>query len=257
MLSKTEWLDCKMNVCKKLFDDIRRRRTSKPRSTSSALLQSVRDLVRPNEGMSCISVSVIRIFSDGYAHPDSSTHQYRSHYQSWDSLGSRTSLFNRVASLVSLVRGLQDNGAPHGAFLGPRAYWSWTYRSHRCSLVGLYIRVAFDKLDSVSLFSSIRFSRLKRSNTLSSSRAKATMGATTNNSDEKPDVMMVEKAINDDVEGNPVKAPQVHHFEGFNVLGLSAEDAEFWQNYSAAERKKTMHKVSIRPHTQIRYRTFD
>lgn len=83
------------------------------------------------------------------------------------------------------------------------------------------------------------------------------MGATTNNSDEKPDVMMVEKAINDDVEGNPVKAPQVHHIEGFNVLGLSAEDAEFWQNYSAAERKKTMHKVSIRTHTQIRDRTFD
>lgn len=70
------------------------------------------------------------------------------------------------------------------------------------------------------------------------------MGTTANNSDEKDDVMMVENAINDDVESNPVKAPQVYHIDGFSVLGLSAEDAEFYQNYSLADRKKTMHKVS-------------
>jgi len=65
-----------------------------------------------------------------------------------------------------------------------------------------------------------------------------------NTSDEKEDIMMVENAINDDVEGNPVKAPQVYHIDGFSVLGLSPDDAEFYQNYSPAERKKTMHKVS-------------
>ena len=69
------------------------------------------------------------------------------------------------------------------------------------------------------------------------------MGTTVNGSDEKSDVMMVEKVINDDVESNPVKAPQVYHIDGFSVLGLSAEDAEFYQNYSAVDRKRTMHKV--------------
>lgn len=68
--------------------------------------------------------------------------------------------------------------------------------------------------------------------------------AATNVSDEKPDVMMVENAIRDDLEDNPEKAPQVLHVDGFNVLGLSAEDAEFYQNYSDKDRKKTMHKVS-------------
>lgn len=69
------------------------------------------------------------------------------------------------------------------------------------------------------------------------------MAVTTNNpADEKEDVMMVE-TVQDDVEGNPEKAPRVFHVDGFNVLGLSAEDAEFYENYSAVERKKTMHKV--------------
>ena len=78
---------------------------------------------------------------------------------------------------------------------------------------------------------------------MSNLTTKATMGTTVNGSDEKPDVMMVEKVINDDIEGNPVKAPQVYHIDGFSVLGLSAEDAEFYQNYSAVDRKRTMHKV--------------
>jgi len=68
--------------------------------------------------------------------------------------------------------------------------------------------------------------------------------AATHVSDEKPDVMMVENAIRDDLEDNPEKAPQVLHVDGFNVLGLSPEDAEFYQNYSDKDRKKTMHKVS-------------
>lgn len=64
-----------------------------------------------------------------------------------------------------------------------------------------------------------------------------------NNSDDKPDVMMVETAIRDDLEGNPDKAPQVFHIDDFSVSGLSPEDAEFYQNYSDKDRKKTMHKV--------------
>jgi hypothetical protein len=82
----------------------------------------------------------------------------------------------------------------------------------------------------------------------------ATMGVPVNNSDGKPDVMMVENAINDDVESNPVKAPQVYHIDGFSVLGLSAEDAEFYQAYSAVDRKKTMHKVNKCPSSRSRFR---
>lgn len=80
------------------------------------------------------------------------------------------------------------------------------------------------------------------------------MGVSVNNSDEKPDVMMVEKAINDDVENNPVKAPQVYHIDGFSVLGLSAEDAEFYQDYSAVDRKKKMHKVNRCPSSRSNFR---
>lgn len=63
-------------------------------------------------------------------------------------------------------------------------------------------------------------------------------------SDDKPDVMTIETAMRDDLEGNPGKAPQVFHIGGFSVLGLSTEDAEFYQDFSAKDRKKTMHKVS-------------
>jgi hypothetical protein len=68
--------------------------------------------------------------------------------------------------------------------------------------------------------------------------------AAVNDPDDKPDVMMIETAIKDDLEGNPDKAPQVFHIDGFSVLGLSPEDADFYENYSAKDRKKTMHKVS-------------
>jgi hypothetical protein len=144
-----------------------------------------------------------------------------------------------VASLVSLVRGLQDNEAPHGVLV-----------------LGLGSSTNVDAPSSVYIYSSLSI-RSNGLDSLSSTRptrqglslssdlmTQATMGTTTNSSDEKPDVMMVEKAINDDVEGNPVKAPQVYHIDGFSVLGLSAEDAEFYQNYSAVDRKRTMHKVS-------------
>lgn len=61
---------------------------------------------------------------------------------------------------------------------------------------------------------------------------------------EKEDVIMMEDSVPHDLEGNPEKAPQVYHLDGFNVLGLSADDAEFYQNYSPADRKRTKHKVS-------------
>ena len=69
--------------------------------------------------------------------------------------------------------------------------------------------------------------------------------AAPDSSDDKPDVMMVERVVGgDDLEGKPKKASQVFHVDGFSVLGLSQEDADFYQNYSLQDRKKTMHKVS-------------
>lgn len=63
---------------------------------------------------------------------------------------------------------------------------------------------------------------------------------------DKNDVVMIDNATNrDDLEENLEKAPQVFHVDGFNVLGLSAEDAEFYQNYSEEEKKRTKHKVSL------------
>jgi hypothetical protein len=91
---------------------------SKPWSTSLVILQFIHGLVRRNERMSCISVSAILTFSDGNDRPDSSTHHHYRRYQSWDSLEPQTGLFDHVASLVSLVRGLQENnGAPHGVLV--------------------------------------------------------------------------------------------------------------------------------------------
>lgn len=39
-------------------------------------------------------------------------------------------------------------------------------------------------------------------------------------------------------------APQVIEIDGFRVLGLSPEDADFYRNYSEEKRKKVMRKVS-------------
>jgi hypothetical protein len=52
----------------------------KPSSTSYVVLQSVHGLVRRSEGMSCISVSAILTFSDGYGRPDSFTHHHLRRY---------------------------------------------------------------------------------------------------------------------------------------------------------------------------------
>lgn len=39
------------------------------------------------------------------------------------------------------------------------------------------------------------------------------------------------------------KPHQVVEIEGFRVLGLNTEDAEFYINYPAEKRKKVVHKV--------------
>lgn len=70
--------------------------------------------------------------------------------------------------------------------------------------------------------------------------------AATNAAAEKPDVVMIENSVRDDLEDNPEKAPQVLHVDGFNVLGLTPDDADFYQNYSLKDRKKTTHKVDVR-----------
>lgn len=42
-------------------------------------------------------------------------------------------------------------------------------------------------------------------------------------------------------------APQVIEIDGFRVLGLSPDDADFYKNYSEEKRKKVMRKVSNEP----------
>lgn len=74
--------------------------------------------------------------------------------------------------------------------------------------------------------------------------------ATANNPIEKPDIILVENAMKDDLE-NPEKAPQVLTVDGYHVLGLTEEDAEFYNNYSPEQRRRTRHKVS--PAQLLRY----
>lgn len=38
--------------------------------------------------------------------------------------------------------------------------------------------------------------------------------------------------------------PQVIEIDGFRVLGISSEDADFYKNYSEEKRKKVLRKVS-------------
>ncbi|OTA22046.1 hypothetical protein BTJ68_14650 [Hortaea werneckii EXF-2000] len=63
---------------------------------------------------------------------------------------------------------------------------------------------------------------------------------------EKKDVFTVEDTKQYDLEELPHKAAQIHNIDGFNVLGLNPEDADFYNNYSHADRQRTKHKVDIR-----------
>ena len=42
-------------------------------------------------------------------------------------------------------------------------------------------------------------------------------------------------------------APQVIEIDGFRVLGLSPDDADFYKNFSEDRRKKVLRKVSKEP----------
>jgi hypothetical protein len=63
---------------------------------------------------------------------------------------------------------------------------------------------------------------------------------------EKPDVVMVDDAHIDNV--NLEKAPTVRQIDDYQVLGLSQEDADFYNSFTPKMRKKLMHKVKEAKH---------
>ncbi|RMX87322.1 hypothetical protein D0869_02446 [Hortaea werneckii] len=75
--------------------------------------------------------------------------------------------------------------------------------------------------------------------------AQAAQGAVTSMA-EKKDVITVEDTAQYDLEELPQKAKQVFNIDGFNVLGLDPEDADFYNNFSHADRQRTKHKVDVR-----------
>lgn len=72
--------------------------------------------------------------------------------------------------------------------------------------------------------------------------SQAAQGAVTSVA-EKKDVITVEDTAQYDLEELPHKAEQVFNIDGFNVLGLDPEDADFYNNFSHADRQRTKHKV--------------
>ncbi|KAJ1333223.1 MFS transporter ACS family allantoate permease [Microdochium nivale] len=60
----------------------------------------------------------------------------------------------------------------------------------------------------------------------------------------KADVIMVDHA--DQAGDHPEKAPQVRVVDDFHVLGLTQDDADFYNNYTPEQRKRTRRKVDIR-----------
>ncbi|KAI6822539.1 MFS general substrate transporter [Hortaea werneckii] len=75
--------------------------------------------------------------------------------------------------------------------------------------------------------------------------SQAAQGAVTSMA-EKKDVITVEDTAQYDLEELPQKAKQVFNIDGFNVLGLDPEDADFYNNFSHADRQRTKHKVDVR-----------
>lgn len=62
----------------------------------------------------------------------------------------------------------------------------------------------------------------------------------------KQGIDLIENVKDADVESSLEKAPHIRHIDGFRVVGLSFEDAEFYENYSLADRNKTKPRVDIR-----------
>jgi hypothetical protein len=58
---------------------------------------------------------------------------------------------------------------------------------------------------------------------------------------DKAEVVMIDDTNVDDV--NLEKAPAVRVVDDYQVLGLSQEDADFYNSWTPAMRKKLMHKV--------------
>ena len=67
------------------------------------------------------------------------------------------------------------------------------------------------------------------------------MMSSTNTSVDKVDVAMAEDRL-DDGE----KATAVHIIDNFRVLGLTDDDAAFYNNFSQERRKRVMRKVDMR-----------
>ena len=59
---------------------------------------------------------------------------------------------------------------------------------------------------------------------------------------DKPDVIMVDDAVGTGVDDHE-KAANVRVVDTFHVLGLSDEDADFYNNYTPAQRARTKRKV--------------
>ncbi|KAI7412098.1 MFS general substrate transporter [Hortaea werneckii] len=75
--------------------------------------------------------------------------------------------------------------------------------------------------------------------------SQAAQGAVTSVA-EKKDAIKVEDTAQYDLEELPHKGARVYNIDGFNVLGLDPEDAEFYNNFSHADRQRTKHKVDVR-----------
>lgn len=59
---------------------------------------------------------------------------------------------------------------------------------------------------------------------------------------DKAEVVMIDDTMVDN--GNLEKAPTVREIDSYQVLGLSQEDADFYNSWTPQMRKKLMHKVS-------------
>jgi hypothetical protein len=73
----------------------------------------------------------------------------------------------------------------------------------------------------------------------------ANLPAAANVLTDKPDVIMVDDARTD-AGHQSEKATQIRVVDTFHVLGLSDDDAEFYNNYTPEQRARTKRKIDIR-----------
>ncbi|KAM5350738.1 hypothetical protein ACJ41O_007243 [Fusarium nematophilum] len=70
--------------------------------------------------------------------------------------------------------------------------------------------------------------------------------SSSNSQMDKPDVIMVDDKESERDTRDTEKATQVHTIDNIRVLGLSTEDAEFYNNTTAEQRKRIIRKVDVR-----------